>query len=80
MSRIEEDFLRRMSGLKIVVWSLVFGVVGVAPIYLYMAFGPKDGNPIGLGLLAVFALPIAGIGLVVGLIKMLVQHFMRGKE
>jgi hypothetical protein len=80
MSRTEEDVLRRISGLKIVIWSLVFGVAGVAPIYLYMAFGPKDGNPIGLGLLAVFALPVGGIGVVVGLVIMLVQYFKRRKE
>lgn len=80
MSRVEETFLRRFSGPKIVVWSLTFGIAGVVPLYLYMAFGPKDGNPIGLGLLAVFALPVSGIGVAVGLIVTLVQCFNRRKE
>jgi hypothetical protein len=75
MSRIEEALLRRFSGLKIMVWSIALGVAGVAPLLLYGAFGPADGNPIGLGLLAVAAVPFAGAGVVVGLIKMLVEHF-----
>ena len=74
MSRSEEALLRRFSGLKIVVWSVAFGLVGAAPLSLYVAFGPADGNPIGLGLLAVIAVPVGGIGATVGLIKMLVQY------
>lgn len=42
-------------------------------LLLYIAFGPEDGNPIGLGLLAVAAVPVAAIGAVVGLITALVQ-------
>lgn len=80
MNRIEEALLRRFSGLKIVIWSLAFGIVGVAPLYLYIAFGPADGNPIGLGLLAVVSVPVSGIGVCVGLIKMLVQYFKHREE
>ena len=80
MSRIEEALLRRFSGLKIMVWSIALGVAGILPLQLYIIFGPADGNPIGLGLLAVAAVPIAGVGTVVGLIKMLVEYFAsRGK-
>ena len=66
--------------MKIMAWSAVFGFTGVLPLLLYVAFGPADGNPIGLGLLALAAMAIAGMGLVIGLIKMLVQHFGRGGE
>ena len=75
MSRVEETLLGRWPGSKIVVWSAVLGFAGVSPLLLYIAFGPANGNPIGLGLLAVVAVPVAGIGIAVGLIKMLVHRF-----
>ena len=80
MSRIEEALLRRFSGLKIVIWSIALGAAGIAPLLLYIAFGPADGNPIGLGLLAVAAVPFAAVGIVVGLIKMLVEFFAGRRE
>ena len=80
MSRIEEALISRWSGSKIMAWSVALGFTGVLPLLFYIAFGPADGNPIGLGLLAVAAVAIAGMGLVIGLIKMLVQHFGRGEE
>lgn len=33
-------------------------VLSVAPIILYSAFGPKDGNPIGFGLLMTAGVPL----------------------
>jgi hypothetical protein len=35
--------------------------LGTGPLLLYVVFGPKDGNPIGLGLLFFFSFPF-GIG------------------
>lgn len=64
---------RYPAGLKIILVSFVLGVVGVAPLLLYIAFGPSDGNPIGLGLLAVFAVPAAGIGLLIGVLRLLLD-------
>lgn len=79
MSRIEEALTRR-SGFKIMKASAVLGLVGVGPILLYALLGPKDGNPIGLGLLAFFTAPVATVGLVVGAITALVQSLTsRGK-
>jgi hypothetical protein len=75
MSHLEEAMLRRWSGLRITAVSAALAVFGVAPLLLYIAFGPKNGNPIGLGLLAVATLPFAAMGLLVGAIKMLVEHF-----
>lgn len=77
MIGIEKFLLRKSSGIKIFLGSVAFGVVGVAPLLLYIAFGPADGNPIGLGLLAVLAAPVCAIGAGIGLIVMLVERFGR---
>ena len=58
-------------------WERGFAVAGVMPLLLYIAFGPADANPIGLGLLAVFAVPVGAEGAVIGSIKMLVERFTR---
>lgn len=79
MSRIEEAILRRWSGLRLMAMSAALGAAGVLPLLLYVAFGPKDGNPIGLGLLAVAALPVAGVGMAAGAISALVQ-WLRGRR
>jgi hypothetical protein len=80
MSRSEEAMLRRWSGAKIVLGSLAFGVAGVLPLLLYVAFGPADGNPIGLGLLMVATVPFAALGAAIGIVKMLVERFARRAE
>jgi hypothetical protein len=80
VSYLEETLLRRVSGARIMVWSFVIGFGGVLPLLLYMALGPADGNPLGLGLLAMVAVPVGGVGVVVGLIAMLVQKFDRRGE
>jgi len=82
MSCLEETLLRRKSGLTIMVWSFVIGLGGVLPLLLYLVLGPVAGNPIGLGLLAVVAGPVGGVGVgvVLGLIVMLVQKFVRREQ
>lgn len=80
MSRTEQALLRRFSGLQILIGGVVIGIVGVGPLLLYIALGPADGNPIGLGLLAVVAIPVAAVVAGVGLIKMLVEYFTRGRD
>lgn len=80
MSGIEEALLRRFSGSRILCWSVAFGLAGVAPLLLYIALGPADGNPIGLGLLAVVAVPVGAVGAGVGLVKILVERFGSGRE
>jgi len=79
MSRIEEALGRRFSGLQILLGGVVLAVAGVAPLLLYIALGPADGNPIGLGLLAVVTIPVAAVVAGVGVIKMLVEHFTRSR-
>lgn len=40
--------------------------LGSGPLLLYVVFGPKDGNPIGLGLLFFFSFPAAVACLAIG--------------
>lgn len=54
---------------------LAIAAMGYLPLQLYILFGPRDGNPIGLGLLFVVGL-FAGIAVVgIGLISLLWQSF-----
>src|SRR5688572_21585518 len=53
-------------GVRILLTSLTIGAVGVTPLLLYILLGPEDGNPIGLGLLAVLAMAVGGIGSLIG--------------
>lgn len=71
----EEAFIRRWSGRKIIRGSALLAAAGIGPLLLYALVGPADGNPIGLGLLAVVTVPIAGFGLVTGVVKLAVEHF-----
>ena len=80
MIDVEASLLRRWKGLRIVAVSLGLGLIGVLPLLAYVALGPRDGNPIGLGLLAVVAAPIATIGVVVGLIRFVVEVFLRKRH
>ena len=77
MIDLEEALVRRFPGRKIVLGSLILGAAGVAPLLLYIWLGPRDGNPIGLGLLAVAVVPFAGMGVLVGLLKMLIEALRR---
>jgi hypothetical protein len=80
MSHIEEAILRRFSGLTLVVFGAGLAVAGVLPLLLYIAVGPEDGNPIGLGLLALALLPTGTMIALAGLIKLLVQYFSGSGE
>jgi hypothetical protein len=77
MSRIEEAILRRWAGSRILAGSAAVGLISYLPLQLYIWFGPADGNPIGLGLLAALGVPVSVMGMAIGLIKMMVQRFGR---
>jgi hypothetical protein len=47
---------------------VVVAAASMAPLLLYVMFVPKDGNPIGLGLLMVFGVPLGLLLLVIGLV------------
>lgn len=56
-------------GRRLTIISVILLVLCVAPIMLYSAFGPADGNPIGLGLLMFFGWPVfTGLAVIGGLI------------
>jgi hypothetical protein len=80
VSRLEEAAVGRWSGARIITASLAFGVAGVLPLALYVRLGPADGNPVGLGLLAVVAVPVAVLGMAVGLVELIVQRLARRGE
>ena len=80
MSHIDEAIIRRFSGRTILVFGIAVAVIGVLPLLLYIELGPEDGNPIGLGLLAMAALPTGAVIAAVGLIKIVVQFFLRRAE
>lgn len=65
--------------MKILRTSLLLGAAGIAPLLLYILLGPADGNPIGLGLLAVVAVPASVVGMAIGCVTLLVERFTRPK-
>ena len=71
---------QRSRGWKIFLASLAAGAIGIAPLLLYALLGPKNGNPIGLGLLAMLAVPVAAIGSLIGLVTMVVEYFLRPRS
>jgi hypothetical protein len=70
----EETLLNRWSGVTIIRTGLIVGAAGMLPLLVYILVGPKDGNPIGLGLLAMATVPLAGMTLVVGFVKFCVER------
>jgi hypothetical protein len=77
MNRGRESAWRGASGKQLMVTSAALGGAGILPLLLYVAFGPADGNPIGLGLLAVAAIALACVGMLAGLVKFLVEASRR---
>lgn len=67
MARSETSWIGRSGGMKILLVGIAIGIAGMAPLLLYILLGPADGNPIGLGLLAVVAVPAGAIVAAVGL-------------
>lgn len=53
----------------------VVAAVGCLPLLLYILLGPRDGNPIGLGLLAALALIAAVLIVATGLVKWAYGYF-----
>jgi len=58
----------------------MIGALGVAPLLVYILLGPRDGNPIGLGLLAVLAVAVSGIGMLIGAVIAAMEFFSRPKR
>jgi hypothetical protein len=71
---LEQNLFCRWPGLKMMRLSIAAGAVGIGPLLLYILIGPKDGNPIGLGLLAMMTVPFAGIGFLAGFAKFCLER------
>lgn len=80
MSEIEEGLVRQWSGTRIMIGSLLLGLLGFMPLQLYIWFGPSDGNPIGLGHPAMLACPLDALGVAVGFAKLLVELVQRARK
>lgn len=80
MTDLEPPLLRHWTGLRIVAVSLGLGAVGLLPLMLYALLGPSDGNPVGLGLLAMAACAVATIGVLIGLISLVIEIFLRERR
>ncbi len=64
---------------KFLIVALIIAGLGYIPLQLYIIFGPRDGNPIGLGLLFVIGI-FAGLTVfAIGIIKHTIQYFTNRK-
>ena len=65
---------------KFLIAGIIIAAIGYLPLQLYILYGPRDGNPIGLGLLFVTATSV-GLGVVaIGLVKLIVGFFLGRKS
>jgi hypothetical protein len=64
-------------GLKLIALSLVVLLLSALPIMIYVAIGPADGNPVGLGLLFFAGAMVAHVGFVVGLVMLIYDAYFR---
>lgn len=72
---MSDDESMREPGRRVpamLILGLAVLVFGAGPLLLYILFGPADGNPIGLGLLAMVAVPVGGLLTGFGLLRMLI--------
>lgn len=65
---------QRLWTTKGVRFGLLILATGVIPLLLYAAFGPKDGNPIGLGLLFIVATPIGVLMILLNTVLAFIRH------
>lgn len=71
--------MKNKTGLRIIIYSLIIALLASLPLILYIIFGPKDGNPIGLGLLAWAGVSIGQLGVFTGLAYIGFSHFYQKK-
>lgn len=64
------------TGLKIIVIDIVLAPLSMLPLLIYIGLGPADGNPIGLGLLAVAGMLLGGLAFLLGLMWLLIEYFI----
>lgn len=72
MPDFEHKLVQRWSPMAFVKAGVLVMLIGAAPLLLYTLLGPADGNPIGLGLLMVVAVPVGFLLLGIGLLRLLI--------
>jgi hypothetical protein len=55
-------------------------VVGSVPLILYVMLGPRDGNPVGLGLLMALSWLVGAVLIAWGVIGLVVARFGSGEK
>ena len=70
------DEKKHWSLSRFFITGLAIAVIAYLPLQLYIIFGPRDGNPIGLGLLAVIGIFLGLMVFAVGVLKRVVRHFL----
>lgn len=58
----------------IIASSVIIALLTIGPLLLRIAYGPKDENPVGLGLLAFFGMLVGGGGIVLGVVRWFVER------
>ena len=69
-----------MTHAKRAMIGVAVAVVGSVPLILYVMVGPRDGNPIGLGLLMGFSWLVGAVLIAWGVIGLLAARFMGGRK
>lgn len=85
MSRMEERAVTALArtarrwplGGKIILAGAAFAALCGFPLFLYVLFGPSDGNPIGLGLLFTLGVAVMYALGIMGLIVLVVERLAR---
>lgn len=80
VNQVKQPAAKHSLGLRILLRSVTAGAVGVAPLLLYILLGPANGNPIGLGLLAMLGMVIAMVGGLIGAVTLGVEHLRRARR
>jgi hypothetical protein len=77
MPDFEHKLVQRWSPMAFIKAGVLVMLLGAAPLLLYTLLGPADGNPIGLGMLMVVAVPIGFLLLGIGLLRLLIAWLQK---
>jgi hypothetical protein len=77
MPDFEPKLLQRWRPASFIKAGVLVMLLGAAPLLLYTQLGPADGNPIGLGMLMVVAVPIGFLLLGIGLLRLLIAWLQK---
>jgi hypothetical protein len=80
MADSEKRPATRWPASRFLLAGAVIAGAGYLPLQLYIIFGPRDGNPIGLGLLFVLSMVVGLAVVAVGLLKLAIQSFLKRKD